>query len=142
MPISIFDKVVVQILFRVLYWNKLEWLTAQRRRIGTLANSSRRRAVDPLGVAERRTWFPLDFKTIQAAVIEEEAEDDGQYRRHAARPDDDAPYTVNNLLALFFVQGVDAALHCLQMVLIVTSQYHPDAYKLGKGLPYWLHKKH
>lgn len=142
MPISILDEVIVQVLFRVLHWDKLEWFTAQRRRIWTLAQSSRRRAVNPLSVAERCTWFSLDLQTVQAAVVEEEAKDDGQHRWHTAGPDDDTPDTVYNLLALFFIQGIEAALHCLQMVLIVTSQYHPNAYELGKGLPYWLHEKH
>lgn len=113
-PIPLLDEVIVQVLPGELHRHELKRLPGQRGRTGPVAGcNSRRRTIDPLRITKGRAWFVLDFEAVQTTVVEKEAKDDGQHRRHAPGPNDYSPYAVHNNLALFSVLCVNAALHGL-----------------------------
>lgn len=141
MPVLILDKILVQIHPRKLHRYKPERLSGRVWRIRTLAHPRRRRAIHPLGIAKRCPRPPLHLERVQAAVIQEKPEDDGQHRGRAPGPNDDAPDAVDDALAVVLVQGVETALHGLQVVLGVAAQQHPDADELRNGLADGLHQE-
>lgn len=99
-------------------------------------------AVDSLGVAEGVARLVLDFERVEAAVVEEETEDDGQEGGDGARTDDDTPDAVGDLFAFCFVERVEAALFLFETVGGFVAEEDPDTHELGEGLTNGLHEKH
>lgn len=98
-------------------------------------------AIDTLRIHNGHGGLILNLEAVEAAVKQEEAEDDGQEGRHGTRPDDDAPDAVDGSATLLLVQGVEPALHGLEVVGVVEANEHEQADDLGQGLSHGLHEE-